>query len=64
MGTGIGTKFAPTYANCSVGFLEKIFLFPIEPPKYFSQYKLIEELFKNSGNICMTVFSHGILHWI
>ena len=44
----MGTKFAPPYANLSVGFLEKTVLFPVELPKYFfhNNWKLIEELFK------------------
>ena len=48
MGTAMGTKFAPPYANLSVGFLEESLLFPVELPKYFSHdnCKLIEELFK------------------
>ena len=36
MGTAMGTKFAPPYANLSVGFLEETLLFPVELPKYFS----------------------------
>ena len=52
MGTTVGTKFAPPYANLSVGFLEETVLFPVELPKYFSHdnYKLIEELFKRYMN--------------
>ena len=48
MGTAMGTKFAPPYANLPVGFLEETVLFPAELPKYFSRdnCKLIEELFK------------------
>ena len=30
MGTAMGTKFAPPYANLSVGFLEETVLFPVE----------------------------------
>ena len=48
MGTTADTKFAPPYANLSVGFLEETVLFPVELPKYFSDdnCKLIKELFK------------------
>ena len=48
METAMGTKFAPPYANLSVGFLEETVLFPVELLKYFSHenYNLIEELFK------------------
>ena len=48
MGTTMGTKFAPPYANLSVGFLEETVLFLVELPKYFSHdnCKLIEELFR------------------
>ena len=48
MGTTMGTKVAPLYANLSVGFLEEIVLFPVELPQYFSHdnCKLIEKLFK------------------
>ena len=60
MGTAMGTKL---YANLSVGFLEETVLFPVKLPKYFphDNYKLIEDY---SKDIWMTVFSHGILHWI
>ena len=30
MGTTMGTKLAPTYANLSVGFLEETVLFQVE----------------------------------
>ena len=48
IGTAMGTKFAPSYANLSVGFLEETVLFPVELLKYFSHenYKVIKELFK------------------
>ena len=48
IGTAMGTKFAPPYANLSVGFLEETVLFPVELLKYFSHenYKVIKELFK------------------
>ena len=48
MGTTAGTKFAPPYANLSVGFLEETVLFPVEVLKYFSHdnCQLTEELFK------------------
>ena len=48
MGTAMGTKFAPPYANLSVGFLEETVLFPVKLPKYFphDNCKLIEDLFK------------------
>ena len=36
-GTAMGTKFAPSYACLTVGFLEETLLFPIVLPKYFSQ---------------------------
>ena len=36
IGTAMGTKFGPPYANLSIGFLEETILFPIELPKYFS----------------------------
>ena len=38
IGTAMGTKFAPPYANLSVGFLEERVLFPVELPKYFSYW--------------------------
>ena len=58
MGTAMGTKFAPSYANRSVGFLEETVLFPAELPKYFSHdnCKLIEELFKR-------YMDNGFLPW-
>ena len=48
MGTARGTKFAPSKANFSAGFLEETHLFPVELPKYFSHdnCKLIEDLFR------------------
>ena len=48
IGTAMGTKFSPPYANLSVGFLEETVLFPVELLKYFSHenYKVIKELFK------------------
>ena len=35
-GTAMGTKFAPSYACLTVGFLEETKLFPIILPKYFN----------------------------
>ena len=48
MGTTMSMKFAPPYANLSVGFLEETVLFPVELLKYFSHdnCKLIKKLFK------------------
>ena len=61
MSTAMSTKFAPPYANLSVGFLEESLFFPVELTKYFSHdnCKLIEELFKKHMD---EVFSHCILH--
>ena len=38
IGTAMSTKFAPPYANLSVGFLEERVLFPVELPKCFSYW--------------------------
>ena len=35
-GTAMGTKFAPSYACLTVGFLEETLLFSVALPKYFS----------------------------
>ena len=35
-GTAMGTKFAPSYACLTIGFLEETKLFPIILPKYFN----------------------------
>ena len=48
IGTAMGTKFATSYTNLFVGFLEETILFSAELLKYFYQNngKLIKELFK------------------
>ena len=39
VGTAMGTKFAPTYACLSAGYLEETILFPRLSPLYFTLTK-------------------------
>ena len=70
MGTAMGTKFVPLYANLSVGFLEETNLFPVELQKYFSHdnCKLIKELFKRYMDDGFLPWHSALdlnaLHWI